>query len=85
MIKVFSEKSKDKYEIIAVASLQKDLNNLRLMSYTLNDGKDKVQLNKDKYGGPYIKIKCDEFKNEDGTYDVQAIEARVQKLQKDYD
>lgn len=84
MIRVFSVKQKGTYEIIAVASHQKDLNNLRLMSYQLNDGKDKVQLNKDKYGGPYLKFACQEFKDGDGNYDVAAIEARVRELSRMY-
>lgn len=81
MIRVYSEKVKDKYDIIAVADHQNDLNNLRLMSYRLNDGKDRVQLNKDKYGGPYLKFKCDQFLKSDGSYDVQALESYVKELQ----
>jgi len=84
MIKVFSVKTKDKYDIIAVASHQRDLNNLRLMSYRLNDGKDKVQLNKDKYGGPYLKFNCDTFLRDEGQYDLMALESYVQKLQSEY-
>lgn len=84
MIKVFLELTKGKYEIIAVASHQKDLNNLRLMSYRLNDGKDKVQLNKDKFGGPYLKFKCDEFKTGEDSYDVAAIRKRVDEWQAQY-
>jgi len=80
MIRVLSVQHKGTYEIIAVASHQKDLNNLRLMSYRLNDGKDKVQLNKDKYGGPYIKINCNDFKNSDGNYNLAAIDSRVNEL-----
>lgn len=84
MIKIFSELSKGNYEIIAVASHQKDLNNLRLMSYELNDGKDKIQLNKDKYSGAYLKIKCETFKSEAGGYDVAAMNAFVSELQTRY-
>lgn len=84
MIKVFLELTKGKYEIIALASHQKDLNNLRLMSYRLNDGKDKVQLNKDKFGGPYLKFKCDEFKKDEDTYDMSAMKAYVDDLQKQF-
>lgn len=84
MIRVYSEKTKDKYDIIAVADHQKDLNNLRLMSYRLNEGKDRVQLNKDKYGGPYLKFKCDQFLKGDGSYDVQALDAYVKELQKSF-
>lgn len=84
MIRVFSVKNKSQYEIIAVAAHQKDLNNLRLMSYQVYNGEDKVQLNKDKYGGPYLKIRCDEFKDVSGNYDVQAIEFRVKELNERY-
>jgi len=84
MIKVFSVQNKDKYEIVAVASHQKDLNNLRLMSYELNKGSDKVQLNKDKYGGPYLKFKCDEFRGEDNVYDMESLKKRVDDLQQAY-
>lgn len=84
MIRIYSEKSKDKYEIIAVANHQKDLNNLRLMSYRLNDGKDRVQLNKDKYGGPYLKFSCDQFKSADGQYNILAMEAYIKELQQSY-
>lgn len=81
MIKVMSSYHKGTYEIIAVAEHQKDLNNLRLMSYRLNDGKDKVQLNKDKYGGPYLKFKCDDLMTSEGNYDVPALEKRVAEWQ----
>ncbi len=84
MIKVFLEQIKDKCEIIAVASAQTDLNNLRLMSYALNDGKDKVQLNKDKYGGQYLRITCDEYKSAEGVFDIEKIQKRVQELQEMY-
>ena len=84
MIKVFSVQKKGAYEIIAVASHQKDLNNLRLMSYSINDGKDKVQLNKDKYGGPYLRFVCKEFLVEDGKYDLEAIDNRVKEIQAHY-
>jgi len=84
MIKVFPVQRKGTYEIIAVASHQKDLNNLRLMSYKLNDGKDKVQLNKDKYGGPYLKFPCKDFLMDDGKYDVDAIDARAKEIQERY-
>ncbi len=84
MIKVTSSYNKGTYEIIAVAEHQKDLNNLRLMSYRLNDGKDRVQLNKDKYGGPYLKFKCDDLLGSDGTYDVPALEKRVAEWQKSF-
>lgn len=76
MIRVFPNKKKDNYEIIAVADQQKDLNNLRYMSYRLL-GKDAVSLNKADFGGPYLKFKCDEFKNDDGTFNLAAIEARA--------
>ena len=84
MIKIFSVQNKEKYEIIAVADHQKDLNNLRLMSYRLNDGVDKVQLNKDKYGGPYLKFNCQRFQDQDGIYDVGAIEKHIAELRQLY-
>jgi hypothetical protein len=83
MIKVFSEEKKGNYKIIAVAEHQRDLNNLRLMSYRLK-GADKLMLNKDKYGGQYIVLDCDEFKNEQGQYDLPALQKRVDALQRDY-
>lgn len=83
MIRIFSVKKKDKYEIIAVADHQKDLNNLRLMSYDLYD-KDKVTLIKSDYGGPYLTFKCDEFKTQQGDYDLHAINERVKEWQKMY-
>lgn len=84
MIKVFSELRKGAYEIIAVAGHQRDINNLRLMSKRLHDNKDKVQLNKDKYGGPYVKISCDQFRDEEGHYDEDALNQYVKQLQDDY-
>lgn len=84
MIKVFKTEKKGKFEIIAVANAQKDLNNLRLMSYRINDGADKVQLNKAQFGGPYLKIKCDEFTDEQGQTDELAIDRRVQELEEQY-
>ena len=84
MIKVYTELNKGTYEIIAVASHQRDLNNLRLMSYEVNEGKDKVQLNKDKYGGPYLKLKCDQFKQAEGGYDLPALNQYVSDLQRKY-
>lgn len=79
MLRIFPHKKKDNYEIIAVADHQKDLNNLRLMSYRLL-GKDAVSLNKADFGGPYIKLKCDDFKKGDGEFDVDAISRRAQDL-----
>lgn len=84
MIKVTTIFNKGIYEIIAVAEHQKDLNNLRLMSYRYLEGKDRVQLNKDKFGGPYLKFKCDEFRREDGSYDVSALEKRVSQWQEQF-
>ena len=84
MIRVFYAEHKGKFEVIAVASHQRDLNNLRLMSYRLNNGSDKVQLMKAKYGGPYLKLKCDGFMDRDGRYDEQQIKLWVEKLKKDY-
>lgn len=83
MIRVFLNKKKDNYEIIAVADQQKDLNNLRLMSYRLL-GKDAVSLNKAEFGGPYIKLKCDEFKKAEGEFDVDAISRRAADLTAQY-
>lgn len=83
MIRVFSKEKKGSYNIIAVADHQKDLNNLRLMSYRLL-GKDKVQLNKEDFGGPYIKLGCEEFLSSDGQYDGTAMGKRVEQLQKDF-
>jgi hypothetical protein len=83
MIRVFTKEKKGKYEIIAVADHQKDLNNLRLMSYRVK-GSDKVNLNKDEFGGPYLQFHCDDFLNAEGGYDVAAIETRVREWQKFY-
>jgi len=80
MIKIFSEEKKGKFEVIAVASHQRDINNLRLMSYRFNGGKDKVQLNKAQYGGPYLKFKCDHFQDENGNYDSTSISSWVEEL-----
>jgi hypothetical protein len=84
MIKVFSKEKKGTYNIIAVADHQKDINNLRLMSYAIYDGVDKVQLNKEEFGGPYIKLKCDDYKDEDGKYDLAAIQNKIVDLQNQY-
>lgn len=83
MIRVFTKEKKGKYEIIAVADHQRDLNNLRLMSYRVR-GADKVNLNKDEFGGPYLQFNCDEFLNTEGQYDVAAIKNRVEEWQKLY-
>lgn len=83
MIRVFIEEKKGNYKIVAVAEHQKDLNNLRLMSYRLK-GADKLQLNKDKYGGQYILLDTDSFKNEDGSMNVQALTEYTTRLQQDY-
>lgn len=83
MISVFIEEKKGNYKIIAVAQGQKDLNNLRLMSYKLR-GADKLQLNKDKYGGQYIVVETDAFKTAEGTFDVTAMQAFAAELQRDY-
>ena len=83
MIRVFTKEKKGKFEIIAVADHQKDLNNLRLMSYRLRDA-DKVNLNKDEFGGPYLQFSCDEFMDAEGHYDVAAIRRRVAEWQKQY-
>jgi len=83
MISVFIEEKKGNYKIIAVAESQKDLNNLRLMSYSLR-GADKLQLNKDKYGGPYIVVDTDTFKTPEGTPDITAMQVFTAKLQRDY-
>ena len=83
MIRIFSTEKKGKYDIIAVADHQKDLNNLRLLSYRLFD-KDKVTLNKDEFGGPYVKIKTDDFVADDGKVDVTALNAYVKELQDQY-
>lgn len=80
MIRVFTKEKKGKYEIIAVADHQKDLNNLRLMSYRLR-GADKVNLNKDEFGGPYLQFNCDEFMDANGNYDVKSLQKRVQEWQ----
>lgn len=83
MIRVFTKEKKGKFDIIAVADHQKDLNNLRLMSYRLRDA-DKVNLNKDEFGGPYLQFNCDEFMNADGQYDTAAIAKRVMEWQKQF-
>jgi hypothetical protein len=83
MIRVLLEEKKGNYKIIAVAEHQKDLNNLRLMSYRLRGG-DKLQLNKDKYGGQYIVLDADTFKNEQGAYNLPALKEYVERLQQDY-
>lgn len=83
MIRVFTKEKKGKYEIIAVANHQKDLNNLRLMSYRLR-GADKVSLNKDEFGGPYLQFNCDEFMDANGHYDIKALQNRVTEWQKQY-
>lgn len=84
MIRIFCEENKGKFAVIAVASHQRDLNNLRLMSYRLNNGVDKVQLMKAKYGGPYLKLKCDQLMDGDGKHDEQKIKHWVEQLKKDY-
>ena len=83
MIKVFSEEKKGDVSIVAVADHQKDLNNLRLMSYALFQ-KDKVQLNKQDYGGPYVKFKCSDYVDVQGSYDMKKIQERVMELEKQY-
>lgn len=83
MIHVRYKEHKGKYTILAVADHQKDLNNLRLMSYSLFQ-KDKVVLNKDEYGGPYLKIDASDYQNEDGSYDENGIRDYVAKLQDKY-
>lgn len=83
MIKVFFKEKKGKYEIIAVADHQKDLNNLRLMSYEINNA-DKVNLNKDEYGGPYLKLNCDDCKIDGDQIDVQKVNQKVKRLQEQY-
>lgn len=85
MIRVFYEEIKGKFSVIALATHQRDLNNLRLMSYRLNDGVDKVQLTKAKYGGPYLRFKCEQFADRDGKYDESKIKNWVQQLKKDYE
>lgn len=83
MIRVFTKEKKGKFEIIAVADRQNDLNNLRLMSYRLR-GADKVNLNKDEFGGPYLQFNCDEFMNAEGQYNVEAIASQVAQWQKQF-
>lgn len=83
MIRVFSKEKKGKYEVIAVAGHQKDINNLRLMSYRLK-GADKINLNKEDFGGPYLQFNCDAFQSPDGRYDVAAIAKCVADWQKAY-
>lgn len=83
MIRVFYKEHKGKYDIIAVADHQKDLNNLRLMSYSLFQ-KDKLTLNKDEFGGPYLKIAATDFQNEEGVTDVEALKTYVQELNERY-
>lgn len=84
MIKVFSEEKKGDVSIVAVADHQKDLNNLRLLSYSLFDGKDKVQLNKQDYGGPYVKFKCSDYMDAQGKYDMTKIQIRIEELKRQY-
>lgn len=83
MLRVFTKEKKGKYEIIAVADHQKDLNNLRLMSYRIK-GADKLNLNKDEFGGPYLQFNCDEFLDTAGHYDLAALQKRVVEWQKQY-
>lgn len=83
MIRVFSREQKGSTSIIAVADHQKDLNNLRLMSYRLL-GKDKVQLNKEDFGGPYLKLGCERFVGADGLCDEVAMRKWIEQLQKDF-
>lgn len=83
MIQVFAHKKKDGYDIIAVADHQKDLNNLRLMSYQLV-GKDAVFLMKAEFGGPYLKLKADAFKSPSGEYDLPAMQKYIDELGKTY-
>lgn len=83
MIKVFSEEKKGDISIIAVADHQRDLNNLRLMSYSLFQ-KDKVQLNKQDYGGPYIKFQCTDCRDAEGHYDMKKIQEQIHELERQY-
>ena len=83
MIHVRVKDHKGKCTVIAVADHQKDLNNLRLMSYSLFK-KDRVNLNKDEHGGPYLKIDCDDYQKTDGSYDEPRLSAFAKQLQNDY-
>jgi len=84
MIKVFSEEKKGDVSIVVVADHQRDLNNLRLLSYALFQGKDKVQLNKQDYGGPYVKFKCTDYVDVQGNYDMKKIQDRIEELKRQY-
>lgn len=83
MIQVKVKEHKGKYTVVAVADHQKDLNNLRLMSYSLFK-KDKVTLNKDEWGGPYLKVDCDAYQNSDGSFNVEAIQNFAKELAQNY-
>jgi hypothetical protein len=83
MIRIFPHTVKDKISIIAVADHQRDLNNLRFMSYRLLDA-DKVHLNKDEFGGPYLKFDCEEFKKGE-SYDEEAIQNQIREWQSRYE
>ena len=81
MIKVFSIEKKGEFTIVAKADHQRDLNNLRLMSYRFFSGKDKINLNKDEFGGPYLKIPCEQFKRADGSFDQVQLERYMRELE----
>lgn len=83
MIHVRYKELKGKYTIVAIADHQKDLNNLRLMSYSLYK-KDKVVLNKDEYGGPYLKLDTSDFQNEEGHFDEEKIREFATNLENEY-
>jgi len=83
MIHIRVLEHKGKFSIAAIADHQKDLNNLRLLSYSLFK-KDKITLNKDEFGGPYLKIDCEKYQNPDGSYDKKAIHDFAEQLTKDY-
>lgn len=83
MIHVRVNEHKGKFFVVAIADHQKDLNNLRLMSYALFK-KDKINLNKEEWGGPYLKIDCDSYQNTDGSFNVNAIQDFAHTLTTQY-